>query len=95
MPETKHTTKKTAESKAQPRVLTGTVVSDSTDKTISVQVVNVKIHPKYKKRYRVSKKYLAHDESNTYKVGDTVTITEHPPFSKRKRWITTAINSNE
>jgi len=64
----------------------GVVVSDSSDKTIVVRVDSVKIHPKYKKRYTVSKKYKVHDESNSFKVDDRVVFVECRPLSKDKRW---------
>ena len=57
------------------------------DKTIVVQVDSYKTHPKYKKRYKVSTKFYAHDEQNACKEGDTVTIEETIPMSKLKRWI--------
>jgi len=68
----------------------GTVVSDKMDKTIVVEVVILKSHPKYKKRYKVSKRYKAHDEDNKFKVGDKVTIVEGRPMSKDKRWVAAA-----
>jgi small subunit ribosomal protein S17 len=68
------------------RVLTGRVVSDKMDKTITVSVDRRVMHPLYKKFIRRSKKYAAHDEANTCKVGDTVRIVECPPISKRKTW---------
>ncbi len=68
------------------RVLTGTVVSDAMDKTVVVEVVSVKPHPVYKKRYRTTKKYYVHDEENRCGVGDRVTIAETRPISKTKRW---------
>jgi small subunit ribosomal protein S17 len=68
------------------RTKKGTVTSDKMDKTIVVTVHNYKTHPKYMKRYRVSKKFYAHDPNNTYKLGDTVTIYETRPLSKNKRW---------
>lgn len=64
----------------------GTVVSNKMNKTVVVTVHSYKTHPKYKKRYRVSKKYYAHDESGTFKIGDEVTIYETRPLSKLKRW---------
>lgn len=70
------------------RSKTGTVVSAKNDKTIVVQVDAYKIHPKYKKKYRVSSKFYAHDEKNEYKEGDTVTVYETRPLSKMKRWTT-------
>src|ERR1700722_8206852 len=66
------------------RVLTGRVTSDKMDKTITVLVNRRIMHPLYKKFIRRSKKYAAHDEANTCKIGDTVRIMECPPISKRK-----------
>jgi small subunit ribosomal protein S17 len=64
----------------------GTVTSNKMDKTIVVQIHTYKVHPIYKKRYRVSKKFYAHDEKNQYQIGDEVTIYEIRPLSKLKRW---------
>ena len=64
----------------------GVVVSDKMDKTIVVKVDRVRVHPKYKKRYTVSKKYKVHDEKNMLKEGDKVTFIECRPISKDKRW---------
>ncbi len=63
----------------------GEVVSDKTDKTRIVLVKTVRIHPLYRKRFIVRKKYYAHDENNTSKMGDTVKIREMTPVSKLKR----------
>ena len=68
------------------RVLRGVVVSDRMDKTIVVEVRTLRAHPTYKKRYRTTKKYYAHDEQNQCGIGDTVTISETRPFSRLKRW---------
>ena len=68
------------------RVLSGTVVSDKGEKTITVLVERRVMHPIYKKYVRKSKKYAAHDEKNVCKIGDTVEIIECAPISKRKRW---------
>ncbi|WP_404711246.1 30S ribosomal protein S17 [Sphingomonas sp. MMS24-J13] len=68
------------------RVLTGTVVSDKTDKTVVVLVERRVKHPLYGKIIRRSKKYHAHDEGNTYKEGQTVRIEECAPMSKLKTW---------
>jgi small subunit ribosomal protein S17 len=68
------------------RVLQGTVVSDKGDKTVIVLVERRVMHPVYKKFIRQSKKYAAHDENNAFKTGDTVSIIECRPISKRKRW---------
>lgn len=67
----------------------GTVVSVSGNKTIVVQVETYKAHPKYKKRFRVSKKFHTHDEEGKYQVGDVVEIFETIPVSKLKRWTVT------
>ena len=64
----------------------GVVVSDKMDKTIVVKVEKVKIHPRYGKRYEVSKKYKVHDEKNQYKEGDKVVFVECRPISKDKKW---------
>ena len=69
------------------RVLQGTVVSDTNDKTVVVRVDRAVPHPVMKKTVRRSKKYHAHDEANAAKVGDTVWIEESAPISKNKRWV--------
>jgi small subunit ribosomal protein S17 len=69
------------------RVLQGVVVSDKNDKTIVVQVERRYTHPLLKKTVRRTKKYHAHDEKNSFKVGDRVSIEETRPISKNKRWI--------
>ncbi|MGE0109599.1 MAG: 30S ribosomal protein S17 [Bdellovibrionales bacterium] len=69
------------------RVLVGTVTSDKCDKTITVLVERRVMHPIYKKYIRKSKKYAAHDETNSCKVGDVVSIIECRPISKRKTWM--------
>ncbi len=71
---------------SKSRFLKGIVVSDKMDKTIVVSVSRIKKHPKYKKRYKVNKKYKAHDEKNEFKIGDKVIIKESRPISKDKRW---------
>ena len=68
------------------RILIGTVVSDKTDKTVTVLVERKVKHPLYGKIIRRSKKYHAHDEGNEYKPGDTVRIEETRPISKTKTW---------
>lgn len=68
------------------RTITGTVVSNKMDKTIVVSVDTYKSHPKYHKKYKVTKKFYAHDENNTSNIGDVVTINESRPLSKQKRW---------
>jgi small subunit ribosomal protein S17 len=69
------------------RILQGTVISDKADKTVSVRVDRRVMHPLYKKFITRSKKYLAHDEGNTFKIGDQVRIEESRPLSKRKSWV--------
>jgi small subunit ribosomal protein S17 len=68
------------------RILVGTVVSDKTDKTVTVKVERKEKHPLYGKIIRRSKKYHAHDESNEFKPGDVVRIEETRPISKTKTW---------
>jgi small subunit ribosomal protein S17 len=69
------------------RVLQGVVVSDKNDKTIVVQVERRYTHPLLKKTVRRTKKYHAHDEQNSFKVGDRVSFQEGRPISKNKRWV--------
>ncbi|MFA6973884.1 MAG: 30S ribosomal protein S17 [Parcubacteria group bacterium] len=64
----------------------GVVVSDKMNKTVVVAVESFKTHPKYKKKYKVTKKYKAHDEDNKYKTGDTVEIVPCRPVSKDKSY---------
>ena len=68
------------------RVLTGTVVSDKTDKTVVVRVERRVKHPLYAKIIKRSKKYHAHDEGNAFKEGEIVRIEETAPISKLKTW---------
>lgn len=68
------------------RRLVGIVTSDKMDKTITVEVIRLKVAPKYKKYIRVRSKYKAHDEENQYHVGDKVEIVENRPISRTKRW---------
>ncbi|OGZ73592.1 MAG: 30S ribosomal protein S17 [Candidatus Staskawiczbacteria bacterium RIFCSPLOWO2_01_FULL_38_12b] len=67
--------------------LTGIVVSDKMQKTVVVLIERVKEHPKYKRRYKIHKKYKAHDENKEYKAGDKVIIEETIPISKDKHFI--------
>lgn len=79
-----------AEAKAAKTIIrkrfSGVVVSDKSDKTIVVKVDTVKIHPKYKKRYTISRKYKVHDENNEFRAGDKVSFVECRPLSRDKRW---------
>ena len=68
------------------RILQGTVVSDKNEKTVTVLVERRFAHPVLKKTVRRTKKYAAHDEANSAKVGDIVRIQECPPRSRSKRW---------
>ena len=68
------------------KVRTGVVVSDVRDKTVTVDVVDSKRHPRYGKTMPVRKRYHAHDELNDAHLGDTVRIEETRPLSKSKRW---------
>lgn len=69
------------------RMLQGIVVSDRNDKTVLVKVEKRVMHPIYKKYVKLHKKYAAHDESNSCKVGDVVKIIESRPISKTKKWV--------
>ena len=64
----------------------GAVVSTKMEKTIVVKVEMARAHPKYKRVMRMSKKFYAHDEQNSARVGDVVRIRETRPLSKLKRW---------
>lgn len=69
------------------RQLTGEIVSNKMQKTVVVRVERIKEHKKYKKRYKVAKKYKAHVENGEeYEVGGKVIIEECRPISKEKRW---------
>ena len=74
------------------RVLTGRVISEKTDKTVTVLVERRVMHPLYKKFIRRSKRYAAHDEANLCKEGDLVSIEECRPISKTKSWLVVARN---
>jgi small subunit ribosomal protein S17 len=65
---------------------TGVVISDAREKTVTVEVVDSKRHPRYGKTVPSRKKYHAHDEANDARLGDTVRIIETRPLSKTKRW---------
>jgi small subunit ribosomal protein S17 len=77
--------------RARRKTRVGVVVSDARDKTVTVEVVASKRHPKYGKTVSVRKKFHAHDEVNDARVGDTVRIDETRPVSKTKRWRVTEI----
>lgn len=67
------------------KILIGKIVSDKMMKTVVVEVERIKKHPKYKRRYKVHKKFKAHSEGE-FKVGDKVIIEECRPMSKDKNW---------
>ena len=69
------------------RILSGTVISSNANKTVVVKVTRRVQHKLYKKIISRTKKYHAHDENNTYKIGDKVNIRESKPVSKLKSWV--------
>jgi small subunit ribosomal protein S17 len=71
--------------------LTGTVVSDKMDKTVVVAVERQVRHSVYGKSQKKTSKFVAHNEGNEAKVGDTVALAESRPLSRRKRWIVTRV----
>lgn len=68
------------------RTLKGTVVSDKMTKTVVVEVMRLKKNTMYKKYFKVSTRYKAHDEKGEYHTGDLVVIQETRPMSRDKRW---------
>jgi small subunit ribosomal protein S17 len=77
----------TTETNKNKKILKGTVISDKMDKTVVVSVSRFEKHPKYKKYLKINKKYKAHDETNSCKVGDSVWIVESRPLSKDKHFV--------
>ncbi len=75
------------------RKLVGAVVSDKMDKTVVVEVPRRTRHAVYKKYVRSRASYMAHDETNQFKVGDVIEIEEHRPISRHKRWLATRLVS--
>ena len=75
------------EQNKKQRLLQGTVVSDKMDKTVVVEILRLKKHAKYKKYFKVTKKFKAHNPENQYHTGDKVVIGETRPMSKEKRWV--------
>lgn len=71
--------------------LTGMVVSDKMEKTVVVAVERQVRHPVYGKSQRKTSTFMAHNENSEAKVGDTVTIAESRPLSRRKRWVVTRV----
>ncbi len=74
------------------RAVTGVVVSDRMDKTITVRIERRVKHPVYGKFMRKSTKLHAHDEENSCQIGDTVTVEECRPLSKTKTWMLKSID---
>ncbi len=73
------------------RTMIGKIVSNKMDKTVIVSVERLKSHPLYKKRYKVTTRYAAHDEKNACKPGDMVEITETRPMSRTKHFEVTTV----
>lgn len=80
-----------AEAEKVQRTLTGTVVSAKTAKTIAVEVQRVLKHERYGKYIRRTTRLLAHDEASEAREGDTVTIAQSRPISRRKSWTLVAV----
>ena len=76
----------TTQERASRKVRLGRVVSDKMDKTVVVQVTDLKSHPLYKKVIQHRVRFKVHDEGNECKIGDLVRIVEIRPLSKDKRW---------
>ena len=68
------------------KIRVGVVVSDSRDKTVTIEVPSSTAHPRYDKVVRTGRKFHAHDENNDCNIGDTVKVIESRPLSARKRW---------
>ena len=77
------------------RILSGTVISSNSNKTIVVKVTRRVKHKLYKKIISRSKNYHAHDEKNHFKIGDTVSIVESKPISKLKSWLVLESNTEK
>jgi len=77
------------------KILTGVVISDKPNKTVTVMVERKYSHPVLKKVIRVRKNYNAHDENNKFKTGDKVSIIESKPFSKIKNFKLWRVQSND
>jgi small subunit ribosomal protein S17 len=75
------------ENHGRRRTLTGKVVSNKMDKTVTVEVQRLVKHGQYRKYVTRSKTYKAHDEDNAYSVDDVVVIQESRPLSRTKRWL--------
>ena len=69
------------------RTLTGIIVSDKMDKTVVVQILRLKKHPKLRKYFKITTRYKVDDPENKYQTGDKVIIQESKPISRWKRWV--------
>ena len=78
--------KPASERPTHKRQLRGIITSDKMMKTRVVSITSEKKHPRYLKYYKVTQKFKAHDEANTYHTGDKVIIEEMRPMSREKRW---------
>ncbi len=76
-----------SKTKAVRRKLKGVIVSDKMHKTVVVAVSRYKKHPKYKKYFKVTKRFKAHNEKSEFHAGDKVIIEESKPLSKEKNWV--------
>ena len=74
------------ETRSRRKVRVGVVISDARDKTVTVEIANSSMHPRYDKVVRSVSKFHAHDEENDARIGDTVRVMETRPISKQKRW---------
>jgi small subunit ribosomal protein S17 len=74
------------------RTFRGVVVSAAMSKTIVVKVEQIKVHPRYHKRFVINRKFKVHDEKNLAKIGDSVSFIECRPLSKEKRWRLQSVN---
>lgn len=72
--------------KINQRRFQGTVVSNKMNDTAVVTIVSSKVHPKYKKAYKVTRRFNCHNKDNQFKVGEVVIFEECRPMSKTKRW---------
>ncbi len=75
------------------KIFKGKVVSAKMDRTVVVKTDRLKLHRKYKKYYKVSKKYHVHNPGNKAKEGDIVVFKETRPISKTKKWVIIEINT--
>jgi len=80
------------ERQSNPRTVTGVVVSDKMNKTITVRIERQVKHPVYGKYMRKTNKVHAHDEDNSCQIGDTVTVVECRPLAKTKTWMLKSID---